>query len=37
MKRVVLTLYHYHITEVIVGFKAGGKVLWERNFRVEKR
>ena len=27
----------YHIAEVIVGFSAGGKVLWEQNFRVEIR
>ena len=31
MKRVVLTLYHYHFAEVIVGFNAGGKVLWEQS------
>lgn len=25
----------YHVTEVIVGFNAGGKLIWEQNFRVD--
>ena len=25
----------YHVAEVIVGFNAGGKLIWEQNFRVD--
>ena len=25
----------YHVAEVIVGFNAGSKLIWEQNFRVD--